>query len=163
MRRVKNCNKCKTDKCLHDFYAHPQMMDGYLNACKECIKKATIKRRLNNLELYRKRDRLRQNEPNRVAARKQYASSVAGKESSKAAKYRWAQKNKDKRIAQLKVHRAIRPGKLTKQPCEICFHSIAEAHHEDYSKPLSVIWLCDNHHKARHKELREQARNLLIQ
>jgi hypothetical protein len=29
-----------------------------------------------------------------------------------------------------------------------------QAHHEDYSRPLDVVWLCPTHHKARHREMR---------
>jgi hypothetical protein len=25
-----------------------------------------------------------------------------------------------------------------------------QAHHPDYSKPLDVVWLCDDHHKQAH-------------
>jgi hypothetical protein len=48
------------------------------------------------------------------------------------------------------------------KPCEACGlkpkyglsnHQLL-AHHEDYRKPLSVRWLCQSHHGARHSELR---------
>lgn len=32
------------------------------------------------------------------------------------------------------------------------------AHHEDYSKPLDVVWLCHGCHVTRHRELREARR-----
>lgn len=37
-------------------------------------------------------------------------------------------------------------GVLVRQPCEVC-GSKAQAHHNDYSKPLEVRWLCPLHHK----------------
>lgn len=43
----------------------------------------------------------------------------------------------------------IKRGKITKLPCQICGAS-AEAHHEDYDKPLEVIWLCRLHHLELH-------------
>jgi hypothetical protein len=51
------------------------------------------------------------------------------------------------------VYCALKSGELIKQPCEICGDSKSEGHHEDYDKPLDVTWLCDAHHKARHREL----------
>ena len=40
------------------------------------------------------------------------------------------------------VKRAVEAGDLTKGPCEECGAAIAHAHHDDYSKPLEVRWLC---------------------
>lgn len=60
-----------------------------------------------------------------------------------------------------KVYRAIKRGILTKQPCEVCADPKAHAHHDDYSKPLDVRWLCSFHHMREHKDTRaEQARLL---
>lgn len=45
----------------------------------------------------------------------------------------------------------IAKGILTKQLCIVCgTNEMIEAHHEDYTKPLEVIWLCRNHHKQYH-------------
>nr|DAD85891.1 MAG TPA: hypothetical protein [Siphoviridae sp. ctGdK3] len=35
-----------------------------------------------------------------------------------------------------------------------------EAHHDDYSKPLQVRWLCRRHHKQLHKELKESSKSV---
>lgn len=50
--------------------------------------------------------------------------------------------------------------KLKIQPCEICgtLNNI-EKHHEDYSKPLKVRWLCAVHHRDIHKIFRQMKRN----
>ena len=52
--------------------------------------------------------------------------------------------------AREKVRRAIRSGKLVKLPCENCGEQKSTGHHEDYSKPLDVIWLCRPCHDAEH-------------
>lgn len=44
----------------------------------------------------------------------------------------------------------IRSGVLVRQPCEICEATEAEAHHDDYSKPYAVRWLCPTHHREHH-------------
>jgi hypothetical protein len=52
-----------------------------------------------------------------------------------------------------KVVLAKRHGLLVPQPCERCGNPKVHAHHEDYSKPLEVTWLCHKHHFMRHKEM----------
>lgn len=54
------------------------------------------------------------------------------------------------------VVKATRNGSLPKardMKCEKCGDQASQRHHEDYSKPLEVIYLCFACHIARHKEL----------
>lgn len=53
-----------------------------------------------------------------------------------------------KESARSKAYKAYRNGKLIKpQKCSICeLSKRLEIHHEDYSKPLVVIWLCRKCH-----------------
>ena len=61
---------------------------------------------------------------------------------------KWRKENGTYKDAQRKkVSYAVRTGKIKKLPCKVCGYEIVEAHHEDYSKPLEVIWLCREHHR----------------
>lgn len=51
------------------------------------------------------------------------------------------------------VQRAIRTGILARQPCEVCGREKVDAHHDDYSLPLKVRWLCRSHHQQHHARL----------
>lgn len=55
--------------------------------------------------------------------------------------------------AHQRVTDAIRRGKIIRLPCNICGELKSEGHHEDYSKPLDVIWLCRIHHREADKKL----------
>lgn len=48
----------------------------------------------------------------------------------------------------------IRRGKIMRRPCQECGNPVAQAHHDDYDKPLQVIWLCRTHHLELHTKLR---------
>ena len=56
------------------------------------------------------------------------------------------------RRAHWAVKNAIRRGILQRQPCEVCGREDVHAHHEDYSQPLSVRWLCPEHHGIEHRQ-----------
>lgn len=58
-----------------------------------------------------------------------------------------------KKAAQTEARKAVRRGDLLKAPCERCGSPHSVAHHDDYSHPLSVTWLCNYHHCMRHQEL----------
>jgi hypothetical protein len=52
--------------------------------------------------------------------------------------------------ARYQVAYALRSGRLHRQPCEVCSSERVQAHHDDYSKPLEVRWLCRPHHQKHH-------------
>lgn len=54
------------------------------------------------------------------------------------------------------VRKAVAKGALVCMPCEKCGAQPAHAHHEDYSKPLDVVWLCPTHHADLHRQRRKQ-------
>jgi ribosomal protein S27AE len=49
------------------------------------------------------------------------------------------------------VQNEIETGRMTRQPCEVCGAERVDAHHDDYSQPLLVRWLCRGHHLQHHR------------
>ena len=49
------------------------------------------------------------------------------------------------------LSKAVSAGKVIPECCAVCGCSNTQAHHEDYSKPLDVIWLCAEHHRELHR------------
>ncbi len=86
-------------------------------------------------------------EKERLYARKRYRADPA-----RAKRYteNYARNNRRARYGNLLVHLALKSGKLIRQPCEVCGAEKTDAHHDDYSQPLSVRWLCRSHHKKHH-------------
>lgn len=126
------------------------MTDGHLNKCKLCTRLDAIANRTRRLEYYREYDRNR-------------GTRSGGHKPDKWAGHRYHRRNPHKRAAHVATGNAIRDGRLVRQPCEVCGHEPAEAHHDDYSKPLDVRWLCTAHHAEHHKReraiKRERARS----
>jgi hypothetical protein len=78
-----------------------------------------------------------------------------GREKFAAAVKRWRDRNREKKRAHDAVAYALRTGKLVKGPCEQLGSDCGgrvEAHHDDYTKPLSIRWLCKRHHKQADRE-----------
>ena len=61
----------------------------------------------------------------------------------------WRIRNPEKTIAHRQVFVAVRAGRLKRKKC-VCGKR-GEAHHDDYSKPLDVLWMCKLHHRAYHR------------
>lgn len=140
MIRSKKCFKCNTVKPLEEFYKHPKMADGHLNKCKECNKKDVSDNRLKNINRIRQYDRERAKRPERAKAALEIVRA-------------WRQADKRRQICHSAVSVAIRNGSLIRQPCIRCGNEKSVAHHEDYDKPLEIMWLCQPCHKQRHKEI----------
>lgn len=70
----------------------------------------------------------------------------------------YEQNNRVKVCSRRKVYYALKKGQITKPDhCSKCAKHVnefprLEAHHQDYSKPLVVTWLCTKCHKTLHSE-----------
>lgn len=99
---------------------------------------------------YRDKNRKKIREYNRVYNqmwRKKY-----GYHNEENSKKRYPEKEYARAVTQL----AIRHGQLKRKPCEKCKSKLSQAHHDDYTKPLQIRWLCSLHHKQYHMSLTRQ-------
>ena len=142
MIRSKECFKCKAVMPLTEFYKHSAMGDGHVNKCKECNKNDVTANRNKNIEKVRAYDRERGKIPERIKACAEISRL-------------WRAEDKRRAAAHNAVARAIKKGDLVRSSCIRCGEDKSLAHHEDYDKPLEVMWLCQPCHKQRHKELKE--------
>lgn len=150
----KKCFKCGHTKPIDEFYKHPQMADGHLNKCMECTKKDVRKRYEDCHDKIVAYEKKRARLPTRIAARREYRKNHPD---VVAHAHREARlRNPHKYQAHSAVNNAIRDGRLVRQPCEVCGQPDTQAHHEDYSKPLDIHWLCRKHHLLRHGKVAYQ-------
>lgn len=122
---MKQCIACGERKDASFYYAHPMMADGHLGKCKECCKLAAKKRYGSKRPEIAEYERQRSRTPARRAKAR----------------------HPEKKAARTAVGVALRDGRMVRQPCEVCGAEKVQAHHEDYSKPLDVRWLCFRCHR----------------
>lgn len=146
----KKCSKCGSLKTLDQFGARKNRASGYQSECRKCARDNAKKWQKENqeriIEYNRKRYekfpeisqgyRLRNLERHREYARKSYAKTLL--------------ECPEKLRARSKVAWAVRTGKLVRpESCSSCSNmgKRIEAHHEDYSRPYDVVWLCPKCHR----------------
>ncbi len=148
-----------------EYYSkHKEQWREYERRNREKIRKDARRRRSENIEHYRDvARRWREDNKGKISEYgKRYHSSEKGqarykkyyethKEEFFERAYKSKAKYKDEVIARYKVANALKMGVLTKQPCELCGEKKADAHHDDYNKPLEVRWLCRRCHINWHK------------
>lgn len=96
------------------------------------------------------------NKCNTERARK-YRSTKEGARKMYEAISRSITKHWDKQKARMMVKEAVRTGKLTRPTCcsKCDTETKIEGHHEDYTKPLEVIWVCRSCHRELDKLLKQ--------
>lgn len=162
----KKCKRCEKVLPISAFYVHPQMADGHLNICKDCVRNRAQVYRQENLERIREYDRQRgrtkeHNQKNLQLAHDLKATNPEKyKEQKEKRNSNYVQKHPDRRRAHIMVWNKLRDKKLDRKPCEVCGTARkVEAHHDDYSKPLEIRWLCKKHHMELHRAINDKRRS----
>ena len=122
----KQCDHCKIWKPLTDFHLNCCRKDGRHNQCKKC--------RANYGKTYRQTEMCRKVQTKaHIKERAKFPGKIKARQ---------------------KLKNAIRAGKITRpDTCESCKEKkFVEGHHEDYSKPLEVDWLCIECHTELHRK-----------
>ena len=152
MTRV--CKKCNTEKKLEDFYLSGKK-DQRKWTCKLCEIDRVKKWQKDHRDQYLKtrRDYVESGRHEIAAKRHRLTDKFKRKDCIRTKIYikKYPQKNKARRLARA----AMKRGDIKRMPCCICGKNKSHAHHEDYAKPLDVIFLCPKHHVHRHKNMDE--------
>lgn len=159
---MKKCFKCNIEKPYGEFYKHKGTADGYLNKCKQCARNDSNANRYENIERVRAYDRNRPNKNDRAKKNHEYHKTEKGKSVRFLATRNYRNANPARYKANTAVSNAVRDGRLIRpNHCDKCGTSCKPSgHHDDYSKPLNVRWLCLSCHKEFHLFIRELYRNL---
>lgn len=134
---TKICIDCGIDQAIECFYVHRMMADGHLNKCKTCVKARIKRHRRANPDVYSERERVRF-----VGERR---AKILGRKPSSDRSV----------LAARAVNNAVRDRRLVKpDTCSVCGRKPGriEGHHDDYSQPLSVRWLCTRCHRRWHAD-----------
>jgi ribosomal protein S27AE len=132
---MKRCSTCKLVLELSEFYKDKSRKSGYTNRCKKCERIFCRAKRDRNPLSFKKKDT---------------SYYLRNKEKVISRRKQWYSQNKFKALAHEQVKKALLRGNLLRKPCEECGDEKSIAHHEDYSKPLEVRWLCEKHHMLLH-------------
>lgn len=178
MKPAKTCTQCGATKSLDEFQRDRRRKSGRASRCKVCGRAQARAWSLANSERHRARTknwqkrnperqaaynkRWREENPERRAEhdklyRERHRDSIGAKNK------RWRKQRPVQDHAWRTVDTAIRRGKLSKPPnCEDCGSKVEDprnlhAHHDDYSRPLEVEWLCRGCHAGRHRAPDRQA------
>jgi len=142
----KVCRRCGRSFPMDNYFRNCKTADGHLNICKGCVKIQQFQYRKEHIEEIRSYDRERA----RLPHRKELCSAITKRRRREVEGYQKCHSA---------VDRAIRSGRIKRlQYCQVCGRVCkTEAHHNDYSKPYDVIWLCSSCHSQYHIGTTEEA------
>lgn len=136
--KLKRCGKCREYLSLDLFTFDKKTKDNLTCWCKECCSRSRKKYYYaNRKKVIDRTSEYRKNNP----------------EISIKSFHNYKEKHPERIIAHNEIRRVMKAGELVRGSCEVCGQSNAEAHHDDYSQPLEVRWLCKTHHKIIHRSV----------
>jgi len=149
---MKTCRVCKMEFNIAMFHKNTKSKDGHTTFCKSCISKKNKQYKNKNIDKIREariefRDSGRQAESSR-----KYRKN--NRDKLRIANRIYKLNNKHKDHARSIFYMAVSSGKIIRpSTCSKCgSDSEIEGHHEDYNKPLDVMWLCIPCHGKEHRK-----------
>lgn len=138
------CGRCKVFRPESEFYQDGKTAAGIASQCKACHSEGNLRTR--NRDNARERNaehmrRARAADPEKFQARERVAASKK------------RQNHPDRVAARQALNNAVKRGDVVRpSACESCAApGRVTGHHDDYSKPLQVRWLCHSCHGREHR------------
>jgi hypothetical protein len=138
----KTCTRCGETKPVEAFHRNRRRKDGRQTCCKDCNNaQARAWERANRRRAAANRRKWDRDNPDRVLAMHR----------------RRRKRNPQKAYARSLLNIAVAKGEINKPDhCQSCEKATPpgdlHGHHEDYSKPLEIEWLCRDCHASRHRD-----------
>jgi len=150
---MKACKICCQQKPMDEFYKNSAMKDGYINVCKPCHNKRSVEWAKQNRDRINELTRKRRQTTDAKLARKKECLSEEAIVARREAVRRYMLKRPYTNAAHRFVRLAIEKGILVRPDvCSECdSKQFIEAHHDDYTKPDTVRWLCKSCHETWHR------------
>lgn len=141
--KTRVCRLCRRELPFEKLIPQADCLYGYQARCREC-------------EAKKARERYKKNPHKHILRKVEYLKTERGKQSQYGVTKRQMVKYPEKSRARARLRYALKAGTIRKpdacQSCEATGQRI-EGHHDDYSKPLVVLWLCPSCHRERHGRL----------
>lgn len=154
----KICSTCNKKRDISMFYTSKRIASGYVSSCKICKKKSCHQQYLNRIEYYRKKHKeyseTKEAKERAKIREKSYKNSLVWRKRRLSATRKWEKDNPIKFRALSILRNEVRSKRMIKpKKCSnCCKKKLINAHHDDYSKPLEVRWLCNQCHWDWHKD-----------
>ncbi len=153
---TKTCRRCGETKSLDGFHNMPGGKYGKGTLCRVCHALANRAWQLKNpervrelaREQYRRGREIRERSCESCGARIPHERHGRARFCSRRCSDAADETLQVRRKCRQRTRAAVKRGDLVKQPCAVCGSPTVEAHHEDYSDPLNVQWLCFEHHRT---------------
>jgi hypothetical protein len=145
----KFCAACDKMLPVAAFYPDKNTLSGLGSRCAECARKKARERYYREHDKVMAAEALRRKKPEHREKNRVYR---------KQSDVRHPQRAKARQL----LNNAVRDGRIERLPCHKCGDPKSQGHHEDYSKPLDVEWICAPCHAKEHRTSPEGLADLAV-